>query len=68
MHCEREGRLTSATEADYIKAHKGNRKLSWDRKNWQSLCKSCHSTKTASEDGGFGNGIKKIKATLRYWG
>jgi len=57
VHCEKEGRLTPATEVDHIIPHGGNRKLFWDRKNWQSLCKSCHSKKTAEEDGGFGNKV-----------
>ena len=26
-----------------------------DGSNWQTLCVSCHSEKTATEDGGFGN-------------
>nr|WP_313208501.1 HNH endonuclease [Stenotrophomonas geniculata] len=26
-----------------------------DGSNWQTLCVPCHSTKTAREDGGFGN-------------
>ena len=55
VHCEREGRLTPATEVDHIKSHGGDRKLFWNKKNWQPLCKSCHSKKTALEDGGFGN-------------
>lgn len=29
-----------------------------DQTNYQSMCVSCHSKKTASEDGGFGNPIK----------
>lgn len=44
-----------ATDLDHIKPHKGNMKLFWDKSNWQPLCKACHSRKTASEDGGFGN-------------
>lgn len=27
----------------------------WDVNNWQGLCVSCHSKKTARENGGFGN-------------
>jgi 5-methylcytosine-specific restriction protein A len=30
-------------------------KLFWDGANHQALCKPCHSTKTAREDGAFGN-------------
>jgi 5-methylcytosine-specific restriction protein A len=55
VHCEREGRLIPATEVDHIKPHGGDRKLFWNKNNWQPLCKSCHSKKTAEEDGGFGN-------------
>jgi 5-methylcytosine-specific restriction protein A len=44
----------AATETDHIIPHKGNMKLFWDKSNWQGLCHSCHSRKTAKEDGGFG--------------
>lgn len=47
-------RLTPATIVDHIVAHKGDRKLFWDRKNWQAMSKPCHDRKTALEDGGFG--------------
>lgn len=43
-----------ATDLDHIKPHKEDWALFWDRANWQGLCKRCHSTKTAIEDGGFG--------------
>lgn len=43
-----------ATVVDHIKPHKGDKALFWDRANWQPLCKSCHDSKTAREDGGFG--------------
>lgn len=39
----------AATEVDHKAPHRGDRKLFFDRSNWQSLCKSCHSRKTASE-------------------
>ena len=51
-----------ATCTDHIKAHKGNMALFWDPKNWQSLCDSCHSKKTAEEDGGFGHTTDASKA------
>ena len=54
-HCLDLKKLTAATVVDHIKPHKGDRGLFWDRKNWQPLCVSCHSAKTAKEDGGFGN-------------
>ena len=56
VECERQGRLTPATDVDHIKPHKGDRTLFWQSSNWQSLCATCHSTKTAREDGGFGRG------------
>lgn len=41
--------LTAATEVDHIEPHKGDieKFLEWD--NTASLCKSCHSRKTMSE-------------------
>lgn len=53
--CLKEGRITLATDVDHIIPHRGNIELLYDEKNLQSLCKACHSRKTASEDGGFGN-------------
>ena len=52
--CERQDRREPANEVDHIVPHKGDMKLFWDKTNWQSLCHSCHSSKTAKEDGGFG--------------
>jgi len=46
-----------ATVTDHIVAHKGDRKLFWDSKNWQSLCRPCNSRKAALEEGGFGNRV-----------
>ncbi len=39
-----------ATVVDHIIPHKGDKKLFWDRKNWQGLCVSCHNRKTRTED------------------
>lgn len=54
--CFEAGLVIAATVVDHSVPHKGNIALFWDEKNWQSLCTSCHSRKTAKEDGGFGNG------------
>jgi len=48
-HCNDVGIVTIATDVDHIKPHKGNMAVFWDQKNWQSLCKSCHGKKSASE-------------------
>lgn len=39
----------SATEVDHIIPHRGDIALFWDSNNWQPLCNSCHSAKTAKE-------------------
>lgn len=57
--CERKGVIRMATCVDHIVPHRGNTALFWDSSNWQPLCQECHSRKTASEDGGFGNRMRK---------
>ena len=58
--CKEAGRLVPAVIVDHIKPHKGDQELFWDSENnWQSLCRPCHSRKTATEDGGFGNAIRQ---------
>ena len=47
--CADLGAIEPATDVDHIKPHKGDRKLFWDRSNWQALCHRCHSRKTARE-------------------
>lgn len=49
--CLDEGRTVAANEVDHIIPHRGNMGLFWDKTNWQALCKSCHSRKTALEGG-----------------
>lgn len=53
-HCEEKGRLTPATVVDHIEPHKGDQQKFWDFKNHQGLCKPCHDSKTAREDGRWG--------------
>lgn len=50
--CAKAGRVTAAEDVDHIvpRARGGTD----DRANLQPLCAPCHSTKTATEDGGFG--------------
>jgi len=53
--CERNGIVTPTQCVDHIVPHCGDQDLFWDVANWMSLCHACHSRKTATEDGGFGN-------------
>lgn len=52
-HAER-GELMPATEVDHIQPRRDGGSDDWD--NLQSLCKPCHSRKTATEDGRWGGG------------
>jgi 5-methylcytosine-specific restriction protein A len=53
---ESRGELVASSQVDHIVPHNGNQRLFWDSENnWAALCESCHSRKTAREDGGFGN-------------
>jgi len=66
VRCEGDGRTVVATDVDHIVPHKGDMNLFWDiEHNVQSLCHSCHSAKTAEEDGGFGNKIETVPAMLK---
>ncbi|WP_193556406.1 HNH endonuclease signature motif containing protein [Paenibacillus lutimineralis] len=57
-HCYDEGELLEATVVDHIVPHKGDKKLFWNKKNWQPLCKRHHDSKTVREDGGFGRSLE----------
>ena len=49
VECNAVGVVVSATDVDHIIPHRGDRALFWRSGNWQSLCKACHSRKTARE-------------------
>jgi 5-methylcytosine-specific restriction protein A len=49
VDCLAEGKHTFATEVDHVRAHRGDPALFFDDRNLQSLCKSHHSRKTATE-------------------
>ena len=42
VRCDAAGRVQPATVVDHRVPHRGDRKLFWDRGNWQSLCAPCH--------------------------
>src|SRR5262245_51580224 len=50
--CEREGRISPATIVDHIAAHRSDRRLFWDRNNWQALCKPHHDRDKQREERG----------------
>lgn len=54
VECEHRGKITPATVVDHVVSHKGNLELFWDEDNLQPLCKNCHDSKTAKEDGRWG--------------
>ncbi|NHR07972.1 HNH endonuclease [Chromobacterium haemolyticum] len=53
--CRKLGYVVEASVVDHITPHCGDHRLFWKPDNHQALCAPCHSRKTASEDGGFGN-------------
>ena len=59
VECHAHGQAEAATTVDHLVPHKGDKALFWDKGNWQALCTSCHSRKTAREDGGFGHDVKE---------
>lgn len=48
--CAQKNRMTPASEVDHITPHKGDWTLFLDDNNLQSLCHTCHSRKTRSEN------------------
>ncbi|MGE0714092.1 MAG: hypothetical protein AB7P02_01510 [Alphaproteobacteria bacterium] len=52
-----------ADTIDHHPPHKGDIAAFWDRSRWRPMTWSCHSRKTASIDGGFGNPIRPERAS-----
>ena len=50
-HCKAKGLIVAATEVDHIDGDNTNA----GPDNYQSLCHTCHSRKTARENGAFGH-------------
>ena len=46
---------------DHRIAHKGDRRLFWDRANWQPMNRRCNSRKAARQEGGFGNPVREAR-------
>ncbi|MGE4372887.1 MAG: HNH endonuclease [Xanthobacter sp.] len=40
----------TADVVDHIEPHRGNARVFWNRSNWQSLCKTCHSSWKQSQE------------------
>jgi len=53
--CGKRDVVRAATEVDHIDGNDANNAP----RNLQPLCKPCHSSKTAREQGGFGNGRRR---------
>jgi 5-methylcytosine-specific restriction enzyme A len=47
-----------ANVVDHGIAHKGDKRLFWDRRNWRPFNRSCNSRKAAAREGGFGNPLR----------
>jgi len=56
--CLKRGKHVGAVAVDHIKAHKGNKALFWNEANWQSLCTSCHNSKSGAGEVMLGCDIK----------
>ena len=50
-----------ADMVDHRIAHKGDRRLFWDRANWQPMNRRCNSRKAARQEGGFGNPVREAR-------
>lgn len=55
VKCKEQGRYAEATHVDHVLSRERRPDLELDQDNLMALCRSCHSTKTNSVDGGYGN-------------
>lgn len=56
VRCQADGRIEPATDVDHIRPVDGPYDPEfWEETNHEALCHACHSRKTATENGGFGN-------------
>lgn len=46
--CKDEGIVTPGDLVDHVRPHRGDKRLFWDKSNWQTLCHSCHNRKGAA--------------------
>lgn len=44
-----------ADVVDHRVAHKGDKRLFWNQRNWQPMARRCNSRKAARSEGGFGH-------------
>jgi 5-methylcytosine-specific restriction protein A len=47
--CLRHNHTRAAVAVDHVVPHRGNQALFWTTANWQSLCVTCHASKSARE-------------------
>lgn len=59
--CEAGGVLTPASEVDHVVSVSQAPELRADLSNLRSLCKPCHSAKTAAQDGGMGRAPGEVR-------
>lgn len=57
VDCSKQGRAVAATEVDHVDGDPENN----SPENLASMCKPCHSRKTARHDGSFGNTVNRSK-------
>lgn len=49
LSCFKARRIVAASAVDHIRPHRGDAHWFWLQSNWQSICASCHGSKTLTE-------------------